>query len=231
MRQEILSQLTDITEEEQFILIEKAPSPKELYSRSGRFIIERRRMSSLSFGEATAAICIRKHPRFRDFPIHSHDFVEIMYVCGGSITHKIGSETVTLQADELIILGKDTRHSILSAGQNDIGINLIIATELFEDAYNKMKKSSQLSNNLHPDRSQTENTRHVDRGLHRWMAKGLDGRSHRIDGQNVKEHDVFHAHRALYNRGLIPCNENGKQRLAENINADGQRCGNRETGE
>ena len=146
MRQEILSQLTDITEEEQFILIEKAPSPKELYSRSGRFIIERRRMSSLSLGESTAAICIRKHPRFRDFPIHSHDFVEIMYVCGGSITHRIGSETVTLQADELIILGKDTKHSILSAGQNDIGINLIIATELFEDAYNKMKKSSQLSN-------------------------------------------------------------------------------------
>ncbi len=146
MRQEILSRLTDITEEEQFILIEKAPDPKEIYSRSGRFIIERRRMSSLSFGESTAAICIRQHPRFRDFPLHSHDYIEIMYVCGGSITHKIGGETVTLGEDDLIILGKDTKHSILSAKENDIGINLIIAAELFEDAYNKMRKNSQLSN-------------------------------------------------------------------------------------
>lgn len=146
MRQEILSRLKAITEEEQFILIEKAPDPKEIYSRSGRFIIERRRMSSLSFGESTAAICIRQHPRFRDFPLHSHDYIEIMYVCGGSITHKIGGETVTLREDDLIILGKDTRHSILSAKEDDIGINLIIATELFEDAYNKMRKNSQLSN-------------------------------------------------------------------------------------
>lgn len=146
MRQEILSRLSDITEEEQFILIEKAPDPKELYSRSGRFIVERRRMSSLSLGESTAAICIRKHPRFRDFPLHAHDYIEIMYVCGGSITHKIGNENITLNSDELIILGKDTKHSILSAGKDDIGINIIIATELFEDAYNKMKKSSQLSN-------------------------------------------------------------------------------------
>ena len=146
MRQEILSRLEAITEEEQFILIEKAPDPKELYSRSGRFIIERRRVSSLSSGEATAAICIRQHPRFRDFPLHSHDYIEMMYVCEGNIIHKIGGETVTLREDDLLILGKDTKHSILSAGENDIGINLIVSTELFENAYNKMRQNSQLSN-------------------------------------------------------------------------------------
>ncbi len=146
MKDSLLERLSQITEEEQFILVEKAPAPKELYSRSGRFIIERRRMSSMSLGEATAAVCIRPHPRFRDFPLHSHDYMEIMYVCGGSITHKINGETVTLNADELIILGRDTKHSILSADEGDIGINLIIATELFEESYNTMKKSSQLSN-------------------------------------------------------------------------------------
>lgn len=146
MRQEILSRLEAITEEEQFILIEKAPDPKEIYSRSGRFIIERRRVSSMSSGEATAAICIRQHPRFRDFPLHSHDYIEMMYVCQGCITHKIGGEEITLLANDLLILGKDTKHSIRSSGENDIGINLIISSELFEDAYNKMRKNSQLSN-------------------------------------------------------------------------------------
>ena len=146
MRENILSTLKNVNEEEQFILIENAPDPKEIYSRSGRFIIERRRISSLSLGESTAAICIRKHPRFCDFPLHSHDYVEMMYVCEGSITHKIGGETVTLHSDDLLILGKDAKHSISSASENDIGINLIISTELFEDAYNKMRKNSQLSN-------------------------------------------------------------------------------------
>ena len=146
MRQDILAKLKTITEEEQFILIEKAPEPRQIYSRSGRFIIERRRISSLSLGESTAAICMRQHPRFREFPLHSHDYVEMMYVCDGSITHRIGGETVTLNADDLLILGKDAKHSVASATENDIGINLIISTELFEDAYNKMRKNSQLTN-------------------------------------------------------------------------------------
>lgn len=145
MNTEILSRLSQLTEEEQYILIEKAPDPKEIYSRSGRFIIERRRVSSLTVGDSTAPVCLRPHPRFREFPVHSHDYVEIMYVCDGSITHKIGAEEITLSAYELIILGKDTRHSILSAGEGDIGINLIISTELFEGIYESMKKSSRLS--------------------------------------------------------------------------------------
>jgi len=145
MRTEILSRLSDITEEEQYILIEKAPAPKEIYSRPGRFIIERRRISSLSSGESTDAIYIRPHPRFREFPNHSHDYIEIMYVCCGSITHKILGETVTLEADDLIILGKDTRHSILSSEKEDIGINIIISSELFESIYDSIKKSSGLS--------------------------------------------------------------------------------------
>ena len=145
MRDEILSRLCELTREEQYILIEKAPDPKEIYSRSGRFIIERRRVSSLAVGESTAPVCLRPHPRFREFPVHSHDYVEIMYVCTGSVTHKIGTEEIRLSEDELIILGKDTRHSILSAGEGDVGINLIISTELFEGAYESIKRNSHLT--------------------------------------------------------------------------------------
>ena len=145
MTDEILSRLSELTEEEQYILVERAPDPKEMYSRSGRFIIERRRISRLAAGDSTAPICLRPHPRFREFPVHSHDYVEIMYVCGGSVTHKIGTEEVRLSRDELIILGKDTRHSILSAGENDVGVNLIISTELFESMYDSVKRHSRLT--------------------------------------------------------------------------------------
>lgn len=145
MKEEILKQISQITEEEQYILVQNNPQHRSLYTKSGRFIIERRHISSLSFGESTAAVCLRPHPRFRGFPSHTHDFIEMMYVCGGSITHVFGNESVTLNADDLIVLGKDTRHSILAAGENDLGMNLIISVDLFETLLNTLRQKSQLS--------------------------------------------------------------------------------------
>ncbi len=144
MRQEILDRLRELTEEEQGIPARTDADSRALYTKSGRFIIERRRMSALSSGESTAAISLRPHPRFREFPIHSHDYIELMYVCSGSITHRIGNETVTLHTGDLILLGKDTRHAIDASGAEDIGINLIISAELFESLYQSMRQTSQL---------------------------------------------------------------------------------------
>ena len=144
MQDIILEQLSKITEEEQYILVQENRAHRSLYAKSGRFIIERRHISELSFGESTAAVCMRPHPRFRGFPSHTHDFIEIMYVCSGSITHVFGNREVTLQTDELIVLGKEARHSILSAGENDIGINLIISIDLFETLLNSLRQKSQL---------------------------------------------------------------------------------------
>ena len=143
MKSELIDHLTELTEEEQYILVQENSS-RALYAKPGRFIIERRRMSSLSFGESTAPVCLRPHPRFRGFPIHSHDYIEIMYVCNGSITHVFDGQEVRLETDDLIILGKDTRHSILAAGREDIGINLIVSTDLFETLFHSLRKNSRL---------------------------------------------------------------------------------------
>ncbi|MBE6667420.1 MAG: helix-turn-helix domain-containing protein [Ruminococcaceae bacterium] len=145
LRKEITDKLSAITEEEQSILLSKNTDPKNRYSKSGRFIIERRRISSISVGESTAAICIRPHPRFCEFPHHVHDYIEIMYVCKGCITHVIGKEEIKLDTDEMIILGKNTGHSVKATGDNDIGINIIISSELFETIYHGMTSSSHLS--------------------------------------------------------------------------------------
>lgn len=142
MRQEFLDRLRALTEEEQRIPAESDPHNRSLYAKSGRFIIERRRMSALTSGESTAAISLRPHPRFREFPTHSHDYIELMYVCCGSVTHRIGDETVTLATDDLILLGKDTQHSILPAGEGDIGMNLIVSTDLLESLLRHMRDGS-----------------------------------------------------------------------------------------
>ncbi len=145
MHADILTYLSEITEEEQYNLVETNAFDRSRYAKPGRFVIERRRMSNLTFGEATAPICIKAHARFREFPAHSHDFIELMYVCSGSITHVVGTQTITLGSDEMILLGRDTKHSILKTGQNDIGINFIIATDLFESLFYSMRRNSYLS--------------------------------------------------------------------------------------
>ena len=146
MQQSIIERLSRLTDEEQYLMVrENAATQKQIYAKSGRFIIERRHISNIALGESTAAISMRQHPRFRDFPLHSHDYVEIMYVCSGSITHVVGKEEVTLKKDDVILLGKYTRHSIKAAGEGDIGINLIVSADLFELLLNRLRQYSRQS--------------------------------------------------------------------------------------
>ncbi len=144
MEERILSYLSEPTEEEQFILVQDRSMQRERYAKSGRFMIERRTVSEMSLGESTAAISMRKHPRFREFPSHSHDYIEMMYVCQGCITHVIKGKEVALKAHDLIILGRYTKHSILATGEPDIGINLIVSADLFESIYRRMTQGSEL---------------------------------------------------------------------------------------
>ena len=144
MREELLKILSAYSDEELMSDTER-PSEQTMYSKPGRFIIERRTISNISTGEATAPVCMRSHPRFREFPEHTHDFIEIMYVCSGSITHVIGAETVTVSEGDLIILGKSTKHSILPASACDVGVNLIISADLFEILLNTLRYDSSLS--------------------------------------------------------------------------------------
>lgn len=145
MQAELLKTLSQITQEEQYLLIEENSPNRSLYGQPGRFIIERRRLSHLVAGEATAPFCLRPHPRFRAFPAHSHDFIEIMYVCCGSITHIVEEEKVKLDTDDLILFGRQTEHSVLAAGAEDIGINLIISPELFESLLRDIGQNTNFS--------------------------------------------------------------------------------------
>ncbi len=142
MRDEILKKLSELTDEELAVTENAGSSKKSMYSKSGRFIIERRTVSNISTGEATAPVCLRAHPRFHEFPEHIHDFVEVMYVCSGSITHRIGERTVTVSGGDMIALGKNTKHSIEPSGFGDIGVNLIISADLFEVILNAIRHDS-----------------------------------------------------------------------------------------
>ena len=99
MKQEIIADLSRITEEEQAILDGKTEVEKERYSSGQKFVMDAGKL--LKRGKL---IDIRPHTRFIRFPAHSHNYVEMIYMCQGSTVHTINGERIELKTGELLIL-------------------------------------------------------------------------------------------------------------------------------
>lgn len=126
MNTRLMQMLCEITEEEQKIL-DGNGIEKKVYTDNSGFTVDKTKM--LKKGRY---IDIRPHTRFAAFPKHSHNYIEMMYVADGSITHIINGEKVTVSAGNVIFLNDNCFHEIMSAGKNDIGINFIILPEFLD---------------------------------------------------------------------------------------------------
>ena len=97
MKEELLEKLRPITEEERKILEEKKEIQKDIYTATEEFTIDARKML-----EKGRVIDIRTHTRFIPFPKHSHNFIEILYMCEGHTFHKIdGLTDIELKAGDI----------------------------------------------------------------------------------------------------------------------------------
>ena len=76
-------------------------------------------------------ITVRPHSRFVDFPEHRHNYVEMMYVVQGNITHIIEGKELTLHKGDVLMLNQQVCHAIRRAEYEDIGINFIALPEIF----------------------------------------------------------------------------------------------------
>ena len=130
MQQALLDHLRKITEEEQRILDGASEVDQGLYTSGKDFTVDSAKML-----EEGKLIAVRTHTRFVHFPPHRHNFIEVLYVCKGSLTNIIGGKQVVIEAGELLFLNQFTRHEILPAGKNDIAINFMILPEFFDVAY------------------------------------------------------------------------------------------------
>lgn len=130
MQQALLEQLRTITEEEQRILDGKGEVEKDLYTSGKDFIVDSHKML-----EEGQLIAVRPHTRFIHFPVHKHNFIEVLYVCEGKLVNIIGGKQVAVEKGELLFLNQFTCHEILPASEEDIAINFIILPEFFDVAY------------------------------------------------------------------------------------------------
>ena len=124
----LLREIMPITDEENRI-IRGGNIERDLYMSGSGDII-----NSKLLLEKGKLISVRPHTRFADFPEHSHDFIEVVYMCLGSTTHIINGKEVLLSEGELLFLSRNARHSIRRADENDIAINFIILPEFFTNS-------------------------------------------------------------------------------------------------
>lgn len=130
MNAELLAALARITPEEQR-LRDGEPLDRTLYATGHGFEIDAAKL--LRQGQL---ITIRPHTRFVAFPRHSHNYVEIMYMCAGQTTHLInGGTPVHLQAGELLFLNQRAIHAIQRAGAGDVAVNFIVLPQFFDFAF------------------------------------------------------------------------------------------------
>lgn len=129
MNKKLLDKLREITKEEQEILKGNAEVNKKIYMNSSTMEIDSKKLI-----DNGRLIQIRPHTRFIHFPVHIHNYVEVVYMCEGSTHHIVNGNDVILKTGELLFLNQNATQEIMPAGENDIAINFIIVPEFFEQS-------------------------------------------------------------------------------------------------
>ena len=127
METELIKKLGTITEEEKRILSGGKIDARD-YTVGEDFAINAARLRG-----GTPYVFQRPHTRFAPFPEHTHNFVEMVTVIGGSLTHIIDGMEITLKTGDIFIMNKHVCHSVKRAGEDDLGINIIMSDEFFLD--------------------------------------------------------------------------------------------------
>lgn len=151
MNAELLRELKKITPEEERILSGAEGIEKGIYmsagegERSGQEKAAGTVMvDAAKLLDAGKMIQVRPHTRFVHFPRHTHNYIEMIYMCSGSTHHVINGEDVFLDQGELLFLSRQAVQEIYPAGENDIAVNFIVLPEFFEYGLSMMEPEENL---------------------------------------------------------------------------------------
>ncbi len=126
MNEEILMCLRGITEEEREILNGRADIDRSIYMQGHSNTVNAQKL--LASGKL---ITIRPHTRFIHFPEHTHDYVEMVYMCAGQTTHIVNGKQIVLEQGDLLFLSQSATHEVCRADEGDIAVNFIVLPEFF----------------------------------------------------------------------------------------------------
>jgi len=127
MNQEILQHLQGITGEEQAILDGRTTIDREIYMQGQGNIINAKKLLA-----AGKLITIRPHTRFIHFPEHTHDYVEVVYMCAGKTNHIVNGRQIELEQGDLLFLSQSATHEVCRAEEKDVAVNFIVLPDFFD---------------------------------------------------------------------------------------------------
>lgn len=139
MNEELVKQLSVITEEEKEILAGRSEIDRSRYTEGTHLVVDSKKML-----DAGKLIQIRPHTRFVHFPKHKHNYIEVIYMCQGQTVHLIDNNRITLKTGELLFLNQNAEQEILPAGEKDLAINFIILPEFFDVAFRMLGENENL---------------------------------------------------------------------------------------
>ena len=125
----ILEQLRAITAEERAILDGNTDIDRSLYMQGQGNTVNAKKLLA-----AGKLITVRPHTRFIRFPQHTHDYVEMIYMCEGRTTHIVNGKRITLEQGDLLFLSQSALHQVSRAEETDVAVNLIVLPSFFDTA-------------------------------------------------------------------------------------------------
>lgn len=127
MNEELLNSLRAVSPEEKALLAGHGEIQRGIYMDAGSDVIDAKKLL-----DSGRLIALRPHTRFVHFPEHSHNYVEVVYMCSGSTTQIANGKRIRLRQGELLFFGQGARQEILPAGEDDIAVNFIILPQFFD---------------------------------------------------------------------------------------------------
>ena len=102
LKPEVIANLKEITPEEREILSGQSEINRNIYMRGGGNTVNSQKLLELG-----KLITVRKHTRFIDFPEHTHDYVELVYMLSGQTVHIVDGKIIVLKQGDLLFLGQN----------------------------------------------------------------------------------------------------------------------------
>lgn len=127
MEQFLLNRLSVITQEEKEILNGRDGIDRSIYMTEDSNEIDRKLLL-----EKGKLITLRPHTRFVHFPKHTHNYVEMVYMCKGKTRHRIDGTDLLLREGEILLLSQGAIQEVFPAGECDIAVNFIIWPQFFD---------------------------------------------------------------------------------------------------
>ena len=141
LQNEILEKLVCFTDEEIDLLNGRKSIDKSIFLNDHSNIIDYHKILM-----DDQQLSVRKHVRFCEYPKHKHNYIELMYVYGGKMTHIIDEREITIHEGEILLLNQNTEHSIKFTDENDIIFNFIIKPEFLDFLSTMVEQENEVLN-------------------------------------------------------------------------------------